>query len=782
MDDGTMPQTILAPISTGPGPTTPIKADNDRGNEGNWRPWLMSPAVVGFFAALPLLILGVTEYLYQSAVAHSGLFRDNAGNIRYIFRETVAQFFSLAVVVAVGLYFYDLDLAVKTMEPYYQLSKPGGELGAHSICVNYFGPIYLSPWKAFRHRHWAVVCSSMASIMTTNALPTLSLGIFADDNQTPMNPVYTRGFESCCAVISILAIALAVQIYFRKTGMDDHPSPFTTLMKCTRYRDRPDSVYNFIKQIERQEKERGAPTEGDGEAFSSSAIVDELSLKSLKEYFRPQRFQLIPDMEAGDKTARQLIVLPPSDPVDEIYHWYSLGNKAWYKYLVQQAHKIPASAFWKKCQNGSPAITVKGKHLLPKELWQNNHPMIFQTLPLTIVGLCLVGLSVIAAGQPYWARDTSFFTFIGKKRFARSTVSTIINTLIWNTIEADAKMMQPMYVLLETNGIPTPELDREYLMMAPLQDLWNAFSSRLDGPGTRWRPSERSFVLILLGTYAAWLFVIFWNILALSDPDNISTPIVVCLVACESFMLASLSVIWRQRRRPIVPRIPASLASNLIYVYATDLGPEDVEEPSERIDEKQETIGADAGERTSTASNRGSFESNAPSENSLAEAHELQTPQQTPRTSISASLSTARTSNADTVVVSPDATIDADICPLSAPPGEDQQSTATDEDTQGGDVVIADQTESETDKPPAGMTVSDTSIPLKSQNGDNTNTITRRLRKPFGLDRRKKTPKPQAPRCRLGEFKVGDEWHVGIARLESIRRDYKLPPRNDPED
>lgn len=42
------------------------------------------------------------------------------------FRKFVSQFFGLLVVVLAGLFFQDLDLAIKTMEPFYHLPKAEG--------------------------------------------------------------------------------------------------------------------------------------------------------------------------------------------------------------------------------------------------------------------------------------------------------------------------------------------------------------------------------------------------------------------------------------------------------------------------------------------------------------------------------------------------------------------------------------------------------------------------------------------------------------------------------
>jgi hypothetical protein len=57
------------------------------------------------------------------------------------------------------------------------------------------------------------------------------------------------------------------------------------------------------------------------------------------------------------------------------------------------------------------------------------------------------------SSQPLSPRDTTLLTFLGDKRFARSTVSALMNTSIWCQIEPNAKIMQPLYPRLEYGGM-----------------------------------------------------------------------------------------------------------------------------------------------------------------------------------------------------------------------------------------------------------------------------------------------------------------------------------------
>jgi hypothetical protein len=256
----------------------------------------MHPWALSAFGAVTLIILGVTEYLFQTSQRHTGLFTKNAGDTRYVFRETVAQFFSLFVLVLAGLYFYDMDQVVKIMEPFYHLSKPEGELGSHSLCVDYFRvPVYFTPIQALYHRHWAVACSATTNVVATNVLPTLALGIFVTDRSdmmsTAMDPLFTRSFEAFCGFLSVLSFTLCVIVSGRKTGIDGFPNRFLALMKYTARRERPDSVYNFIKGLRLE----------DG---------DEISEGPLEEHFGPRRFQLLRPKGSHEEDTLEIVLRP----------------------------------------------------------------------------------------------------------------------------------------------------------------------------------------------------------------------------------------------------------------------------------------------------------------------------------------------------------------------------------------------------------------------------------------------------------------------------------------
>ncbi|KAK4621941.1 hypothetical protein CLAFUW4_06852 [Fulvia fulva] len=73
-----------------------------------------------------------------------------------------------------------IDLDVKRLEPFFQLSKDGGAKGGASILLSY--PLeFLAaiPWKAFKSKHWSVLSASSIMIMIFWGLTPTQAGIFA---------------------------------------------------------------------------------------------------------------------------------------------------------------------------------------------------------------------------------------------------------------------------------------------------------------------------------------------------------------------------------------------------------------------------------------------------------------------------------------------------------------------------------------------------------------------------------------------------------------------------
>lgn len=75
-----------------------------------------------------------------------------------------------------------MDHDIKRLEPYYQLSKPGGALARDSLLLNYpYSLVAGVPITAFRRKHWAVFYSGTILVLIFFSISPLSAAIFSMD-------------------------------------------------------------------------------------------------------------------------------------------------------------------------------------------------------------------------------------------------------------------------------------------------------------------------------------------------------------------------------------------------------------------------------------------------------------------------------------------------------------------------------------------------------------------------------------------------------------------------
>ena len=206
----------------------------------------MRPLYLSILQLLSLCIIGFCEYLYQYSVSRG---RDTG------FEPHLTRFYDiekmplvafalwkyLPTVIAVifGVLVQLTDAEVKRVEPYYQLArKPKGALAADSLNIEYLTFFaVLCPLQAFRHRHWAVMVSSIAAILSFAAVPPLQ-AVFLDLNPSRderikdpqglkfiiVDQIWTRLLEAVMGLVFILIGLLQYILYKRRTGLVGDPS------------------------------------------------------------------------------------------------------------------------------------------------------------------------------------------------------------------------------------------------------------------------------------------------------------------------------------------------------------------------------------------------------------------------------------------------------------------------------------------------------------------------------------------------------------------------------
>ena len=217
----------------------------------NWKPVTMRPLYLTILQVLSLAIIGFCEFLYQYSVRkgrdtrhepHLTSFKDLA-DMRLI-DFALWKYLPTVIAVVFGVLVQLSDAEVKRVEPYFQLArKPKGARAGDSLNIEYstFWAV-LCPFKAIRHKHWAVMISSVTAILAFAAVPPLQSAFLNldmnPDNKGPdskgpndhglkflvVDRIWTRLLEAVMFIIFVLIGVLQWVLLRRKTGLVGDPS------------------------------------------------------------------------------------------------------------------------------------------------------------------------------------------------------------------------------------------------------------------------------------------------------------------------------------------------------------------------------------------------------------------------------------------------------------------------------------------------------------------------------------------------------------------------------
>ncbi|KAK1244151.1 hypothetical protein MKX08_002289 [Trichoderma sp. CBMAI-0020] len=149
----------------------PPRENNNNGNNNNasrkgWKPLSMDPAILVLLTILTLLIAGAVEVLAQFSQAKGGLALSRTQDeipqyamISYLYVPNI-------IAVLYSLIWSWVDLDVKRMQPWLELSKPEGATAKNSMFLDYpYDFIATVPIKAARRRHWPVFFAGTVTVV-----------------------------------------------------------------------------------------------------------------------------------------------------------------------------------------------------------------------------------------------------------------------------------------------------------------------------------------------------------------------------------------------------------------------------------------------------------------------------------------------------------------------------------------------------------------------------------------------------------------------------------------
>ncbi|KUI52674.1 Protein AIG2 [Cytospora mali] len=144
-----------------------------------WKPYTMRAPVLCAVVLISLGLAGVIEYLAQKSLKQGGLALSpsqdaipQSVNIAYLYLPTT-------IAVLYSLLWTWIDLDVRRMQPWFELSRSHGAKGDQSLLLNYpFEFLAFVPITAWKQRHWPVFIAGIVMMLVFWAITPLQGAIF----------------------------------------------------------------------------------------------------------------------------------------------------------------------------------------------------------------------------------------------------------------------------------------------------------------------------------------------------------------------------------------------------------------------------------------------------------------------------------------------------------------------------------------------------------------------------------------------------------------------------
>ncbi|OCK86292.1 hypothetical protein K432DRAFT_284962 [Lepidopterella palustris CBS 459.81] len=203
-----------------------------------WRPMSMHWPYISLLIFIALALAGLQEFLCQLSIKRSA---EGSGLLEFTQPQelSIAAYFTwkyapVLVFVTYGILWQISDFEVKRLEPFYQLSKKTGATAAESLNMDYLTFMsWLVPLKALRYRQYAVIYSSLSTLVAGSLVPVLqsaSINMYppkkdrkeSDPKYVRIDPRWSRAVTACLVFVAICGFVLLFSLR-RKSGLQSDP-------------------------------------------------------------------------------------------------------------------------------------------------------------------------------------------------------------------------------------------------------------------------------------------------------------------------------------------------------------------------------------------------------------------------------------------------------------------------------------------------------------------------------------------------------------------------------
>ena len=201
----------------------------------------MSQWWILMLVVIALALAGIQEYLCQRSMSQVNKDPEKGGLISFrkvgdmdITIYFAWQYAPIMIFVFYGVLWQMSDFEVKRLEPFYQLSKKTGATAGESLNMDYLTFMsWLVPLRALRHRQFAVIYSSLGTLIASSLVPVLqsaSLSMHPSKSARKIGgwksirvePVWSRAVSACLLAVACCGGALMYAMR-RKSGLQSDP-------------------------------------------------------------------------------------------------------------------------------------------------------------------------------------------------------------------------------------------------------------------------------------------------------------------------------------------------------------------------------------------------------------------------------------------------------------------------------------------------------------------------------------------------------------------------------
>ncbi|KAF2244207.1 hypothetical protein BU26DRAFT_95883 [Trematosphaeria pertusa] len=208
----------------------------------SWRPFSMGWPWLTFLIIVALALAGLQEFLCQLSMKRAREDPEKGGLIQFekagelsVLKYFTWKYAPILFFVIYGILWQITDFEVKRLEPYYQLSKKSGATAGESLNMDYLTFMsWLVPLRALRHRQFAVIYVSLATLIASSLVPVLqsaSVEMYPPQSQREANqpksvridPPWSRAVTSCLVFVAACGSVLIYEMR-RKSGLLSDPN------------------------------------------------------------------------------------------------------------------------------------------------------------------------------------------------------------------------------------------------------------------------------------------------------------------------------------------------------------------------------------------------------------------------------------------------------------------------------------------------------------------------------------------------------------------------------